>query len=213
MSENKKKEVDFDDLRFIRVFTPMHVPKELIEQIRDRDYEVEDWYKYQEMICTKNTPQGPVINPLSMLYVVADEGNKVVGMMWCILEVLEKKLIVQTFSMNKKYWLKGKAVTLVSKKAKEIAKECNLKKIVWCTNYPKHSERYGFKRSKSVLMEYQEVEDGCDFRGRRDNGSVRRRGDRGRPDGVSETLGECSTDDRGTGGVPIESLAGIGTRG
>jgi hypothetical protein len=140
MSDSQSKEVDFDKLKFIRVFTPMHIPKDLIEQVRERTYEVDDWYKYQELICMRQTENGPVLNPLSMLYVIADEGNKVIGMFWCEVDSLSKSLVVQTFSMDKKYWCKGKAVTLLSKKAKEIAKDCKLKKIYWMTAYPKHSE-------------------------------------------------------------------------
>jgi len=155
----ENEEVDFDSLRFIRVFTPMHVPKELIEQVRDRTYEVDDWYSYQETICTHPTESGPRLNPFSLLYVIADEGNKVVGMLWCEISTLEKVLAIQTFSMDKKYWLKGKAVSLVSKKAKEILKECNLKKIMWCTAYPRHSQRYNFKRSRQVLMEWNPEEE------------------------------------------------------
>lgn len=157
-NEKKLDEIDFEKLRFIRIFTPMHIPKELIEQVRDRNYEVEDWYKYQEGICTHQTDNGPVLNPFSLLYVIADEGNKVIGMLWCEINALTKTLIVNTFSMNKKYWFKGKAVTLLAKKAKEIIKECKLKRAIWVNNYPKHSERYGFKRSKSVIMEYKEEE-------------------------------------------------------
>jgi hypothetical protein len=161
MSEKESKEVDFDELKFIRIFTPMHIPKTLIEQVRDRCFDVEEWYKYQELICVNQTEAGPVLNPSNLLYVIADEGNKVVGMLWCEIEALSKTLFIQTFSMDKGYWFKGKAVTLLAKKAKEILKECKLKKAVWLTAYPKHSMRYGFKRSKNTMMEYiQEEEDG-----------------------------------------------------
>ena len=163
MSESQSKEVDYDSLGFIRIFTPMHVPKELIEQVRDRCFEVDDWYAYQEQMCTVTGPNGPMLNPYSLLYVVADEGNKVVGMLWCEINALSKVLIIQTFSMNIKYWGRGKAVKILSDKAKEICKECKLKKVTWSTNYPKHSERYGFERSRGVVMEWknqQEKEDG-----------------------------------------------------
>ncbi len=102
MSDKLSREVDFEKLRFIRVFTPMHVPKGLIEQVRDREYEVEDWYRYQEIICMRDTANGKQLNPLSMLYVIADEDNKVVGMLWCEVDALGKTLIVQTFSMDKR---------------------------------------------------------------------------------------------------------------
>jgi N-acetylglutamate synthase-like GNAT family acetyltransferase len=137
----------------------MHVPKELIEQVRDRAYEVEDWYKYQELICLRQTPNGPQLNPLSMLYVIADEGNKVVGMLWAEVDALGKTLVIQTFSMDKRYWVRGKAVELLAKKGKEIAKECKLKVVKWLSNYPKHSERYGFKRSKTIVMEWRDEDD------------------------------------------------------
>ncbi len=159
MSDSKSKEVDFESLRFVRVFTPVHVPKELIEQVVDREYEVEDWYKYHEIICLRQTEAGPQLNPLSMLYVIANERNKVVGMLWCEVDTLSKTLVLQTFSMDRKYWCRGKAVNLAAKKTKEIAKECKLKKIVWATNYPRHSERYGFKKSKCTVMEYIEEEE------------------------------------------------------
>jgi N-acetylglutamate synthase-like GNAT family acetyltransferase len=159
MSASQSKEVDFSSLKFIRVFTPMHVPKELIEQVKDREYEVDDWFAYQEAICVRQTNEGLQLNPLSMLYVVADEGNKVVGVLWCEVEALAKVLVIQTFSMDKKYWVRGKAVELLAKKAKEIAKECKLKKIMWLNNYPRHSERHGFKRSKLVIMEWCEGDD------------------------------------------------------
>lgn len=190
MSDNESKEVDFDSLRFIRVFTPVHIPKELIEQVRDRSYDVDDWYKYQEAICVRQTPSGPQLNPMSMLYVIADERNKVIGMLWCEVAPLDKVLVVQTFSMDKRYWLRGKAVGLLAKKAKEIAKECKLKSITWLTNYPKHSERYGFKRSRSVLMEYMEEENGQNY------------------DGGLPTCGKCSTDDKRAKTTPVTGDTG-----
>jgi N-acetylglutamate synthase-like GNAT family acetyltransferase len=204
------EDVNFDTLRFIRVFTPMHVPKDLIEQVRDREYEVEDWYKYQEIICLRQTDAGPQLNPLSMLYVIADEGNKVVGMLWCEVHVLSKTLVIQTFSMDKKYWNKGKAVTLLSKKAKEIAKGCNLKKIAWVTNYPQHSLRYGFKRSKGVVMEWREEYD--EIEEKEKNLKEEQNGEHffGR---INETGRGGSTNDSGTTELSKSNIRESGTSG
>ena len=117
MSEQQTT-VDFDALRFVRIFTPVHIPKELIEQVRDREYAVDDWYAWQDAICLRQTPEGPQLNPLSYLYVIADEKNKVVGMMWCEVDPLSRVLVLQTFSMDKKYWNRGRAATLAAKKGK-----------------------------------------------------------------------------------------------
>tara|TARA_R110000868_G_scaffold300583_2_gene561000 strand:- start:528 stop:1148 length:621 start_codon:yes stop_codon:yes gene_type:complete len=192
MPDKDSKEIDFDSLRFIRIFTPMHIPKELIEQVRDREYSVEDWYKYQEVICLRQTDAGPQLNPLSLLYVIADDMNRVVGMLWCEIDALSKALIIQIFSMDKSYWSRGKAVSLVASKAKEVAKECDLKRIVWQTNYPKHSERYGFKRSKTIQMEYHQEEE---------NGEV---------DREYKTGGKCSIGDSAADGLPEPSTTESG---
>jgi hypothetical protein len=151
-----------DDLRWVRVFTPDHIPKYLVEQVRDRDFSIEDFYKYQEINCTRPSPDGMKLNPLSHLYVLVDPENIVKGFLWFVVDALSKDLVIQTFSVDKEYWYKGKAVSKLSNHIKEIRKKANLNKIYWITNYPKHSERYGFKRSKGVLMEYTEEKDGED---------------------------------------------------
>lgn len=149
-----------DDLRWVRVFSPIHIPKYLVEQVRDRDYTVPDFYKYQELNCLIDGKDGPTLNPFNHLYVLVDEGNIVKGFLWFVVDPLSKDIIINTFSMDKEYWCSGKAVKKLSDHVKEILKKLKLKKVYWITNYPKHSERHGFKRSRSVLMEYQEVKDG-----------------------------------------------------
>jgi hypothetical protein len=57
--------------------------------------------------------------------------------------------------MEKDWWGGGRAVNLLKEKAVEIAEGAKLKKVFWITNHPKHSKRFGFKQSKSVLMEYK----------------------------------------------------------
>jgi len=146
-----------DDLKWIRIFTPSHIPKYLIEQVRDRDYSVEDFYKYHEINCLLPSKEGDVkLNPFSHLYVLANSENTVKGALWFCIDPLTKDVVIQTFTMDKEYWNKGYAVKKLANHIKEIKRKGNLNKIYWITNYPKHSERNGFKRAKSVLMEYNE---------------------------------------------------------
>lgn len=146
-----------DELKWMRIYTPHHIPTYLVEQIRDRDFTVEDFYKYHEVNCTIPSNDGnEKLNPFSHLYVLANPENEVKGMLWFSVDPLAKDLVIQTFSMDKEFWMKGVAVKKLSKHIKEIKKKGNLNKIYWITNYPKHSERNGFTRSKNVLMEYNE---------------------------------------------------------
>ena len=178
-----------DDLKWIRIFTPSHIPKYLVEQVRDRDFSVEDFYKYHEVNCTLPSKDGNVkLNPFSHLYVLANEENEVKGMLWFCVDPLTKDLIIQTFSMDKDYWMKGVAVKKLANHIKDIRKKGNLNKIYWVTNYPKHSERNGFKRAKAVLMEYNEeseVKSGKDT-----NGGQRAHREHRSPEPATEPISE-----------------------
>ena len=150
MSEHKKT----DELRFVRVFTPVHIPKYLVEQVRDRDYSPEEFYTFQEAACLRMTKDGPSLNPLNHLYVLANNDNITKGFLWFSIDPLGKDICIQVFSMDKEYWFNGKSVEKLADFVKDIRKKAKLNKVYWVTNYPKHSERHGFKRSKSILMEY-----------------------------------------------------------
>jgi len=143
-----------DELRFVRVFTPDHLPHYLIEQVRDRDYSVEEFFKYQQLNCMIQGENGITLNPFNHLYVLADKENQVKGVLWFGVDPLSKDILIQTFSMDKEYWGKGEAVKKLADHIKQIRIKGKLNKIYWITNYPKHSMRHGFKPSKSVLMEY-----------------------------------------------------------
>ena len=147
-------EKNINDLRWVRIFTPDHLPYYLVEQVRDRDYSVEDFFKYHQINCMVQTENGIKLNPFSHLYVLADKENIVQGFLWFSVDPLSKDILIQTFSMNKDYWYKGQAVKKLAEHVKDIRKKGKLNKIYWITNYPAHSRRYGFRESKSVLMEY-----------------------------------------------------------
>lgn len=154
MSEEKKN--DLDNLRWVRVFSPLHIPRNLIEQVRDRDFSVEDFYKYHECVCLRDTDEGPTLNPFSHLYVLADKENIIRGVLWFVIDALTKDIVIQTYSIEKNYWEPGKAILKLIDHIKEIKNKAKLHKVYWITNYPRHSKKYGFKESKSVLMEYSD---------------------------------------------------------
>ena len=153
MSDNFSSN-DFKELRWVRVFTPIHIPKYLVEQVKHRDYAVEDFYTYQEEICIDESTGD--LNPFNHLYVIVNGENIVVGFLWFCVDPLTKDIAVQIFSMDSKYWNKGQAMEFAAEHLKKIRRKAKLKKIYWVTRYPKHSEKHGFKRSKHILMEYDE---------------------------------------------------------
>jgi hypothetical protein len=170
-------ENDIDSLRWVRIFTPVHIPKYLIEQIKHRDWTVDDYIKFHEINCLKSTGSTPELNPFSHLYVLVDSENITKGFLWFTVEPLTRDLVIQNYSIDREYWSKGKAVGKLAAHVKFIRRKADLKKIYWVTQYPKHSEKHGFKQSKSILMEYSEVEDGEDPNGRREPQGKRRNAD------------------------------------
>lgn len=172
-----------EDLRWMRLPMPDLIPVELIEQIRDRDWEVEDWYKYQRITCQIPTENGISLNPLNHLHVLVDPQNHIKGVLWFVVDPLTKDMIIQNYSIDKKYWHKGKAVDKAVEYLEKIKKKAKLQKVYWITKNPKHSEKHGFKRSKSVLMEYKGESNGKDservFECRGNSGSIDSRAETG----------------------------------
>jgi len=148
-----------DELRWVRLFTPDHIPTYLIEQIKRKDYTLEDFYKYHQINCLRNTKEGSTLNPFSHLYALVDEKNLTKGFLWFTIDPMSKNIIIQTYTIDKFYWNGSEAVKKVKDLILDIRKKGNLNKIFWITDRPKHSAKHGFKTSKNVLMEYAEEED------------------------------------------------------
>ena len=148
-----------ENLRWVRVFSPDVIPKYLIDQIKHKDFTTEDFYKNQKANCLVDTDKGPTLNPFNHLYALADKENIVKGFLWFVIDPMSLNLLINNYSVDKDYWNTGHAVKFLTEHIKEIQKRLKLKKVYWCTRYPKHSERYGFKRSKDILMEYVGEED------------------------------------------------------
>lgn len=154
MSEKNLSKIE--ELSWVRIIDPYLIPTYLVEQIKERMFTVEKFYKYQEMICTKRENGNLIINPLNLLFVLADKDMVIKGFFWGVVDALANALVINSFSMDKEFWGEGKAVRLLQEKAREIKDGAQLDKVYWVTRCPKHSEKYGFKRSKHQLMEYKD---------------------------------------------------------
>lgn len=152
--KNSKIEETLNALKWIRIIDPVHIPKDLVEQIKDRDYTVEKFYKYQKSICVEVVDGAIKVNPFNLLFVIADKDNKVRGFFWGVIDALGNYLCINTFSIDSNLWFKGLALKMLREKCLEIKEGANLSKVYWVTRCPKHSEKHGFRRSKSILMEY-----------------------------------------------------------
>lgn len=144
-----------DELKWVRIFDPIHIPKKYVEQIKEREFSVENFYKFQRTACIEKSDTGIVLNPFNLLYVIVDKENLTKGFCWFVVDILCSALVINSFSMDDAFWGNGSCIKLLEDKAREIQEGAKLERIYWVTRCPKHSEKYGFKRSKHVLMEYK----------------------------------------------------------
>lgn len=156
---------NIDDLKWVRIFEPNHIPRYLVDQIKNKDFTTDDFYRYQKEVNLVKNNELVTFNPLNHLYILIDNENKVKGFVWLWIDELSKDLFLNTYSIDKEYWFNGKAVKKVANFIKDLKNKADLNKVFWITNYPKHSERYGFKRSKNILMEYSGEENGKNING------------------------------------------------
>ncbi len=153
---NKKAAPNLKELAFIRLIDPIHIPSYLVEQINDRLYTVEKFYQHQKMTCLLQAPNGPNLNEANLLYAITHEKlRQVKGFAWMEIDPLDNSLAVKSFSMDREYWNKGEAISLLEEKVKKIMKDLSLSRVVWVTKNPRFCENKGFKRSKDAIMIFE----------------------------------------------------------
>jgi N-acetylglutamate synthase-like GNAT family acetyltransferase len=131
-------------LEFVRLKIPRLIPLELIESVKGRTFTPEQFYINQEQ---------NIDNPYNLLYALIDEKKKIHGYLWAVVE-WDGSLFVNTFSITKEYWGKGKAIAKVCEFLKEIIDKVKINKVFWATTNEKFFMKHGFRKSKIQLMEY-----------------------------------------------------------
>jgi len=158
MTKEKENE-KIRELDWIRLITPDHIPSYLIEQIKRREFEVEDWFALQRSICLREVNGSMSLNPMSHLYLLATKDKLPKGALWFTIDTLSKSIHIQLFSVDKEYQFEG-AVGYLKDFIKKILLSSGLKKVYWVTDCPNHSKTHGFEQSRGVLMKYELPESG-----------------------------------------------------
>lgn len=134
-----------DNLKFVKLKIPRLIPIELIEAVKGRTFTPEQFYDYQE---------SQIDNPNNHLYAVIDEAKKIHGYLWAEINMLDKSLFINTFSIGKEHWGKGKAIDKVIHFIKEVNQTVKAPRIFWISSNGKFFKKHGFKASKNILMEF-----------------------------------------------------------
>lgn len=147
----KNEENPFNKLFFTKLKIPRLIPEVLIESVKGKTFTAEMFYDYQE---------SQVDNESNFLYVLIDENKKIHGYLWAEMNNLDNSLFVNTFSVSKDFWGKGKSAAQAINKAiyflKTLKEKVEASRVFWITSNEKFFIKQGFKRSKNVLMEYED---------------------------------------------------------
>lgn len=138
------------NLEFVRIKIEENVriiPKELIEAVKGRLFTPEQFYDYQEK-------QIKFQNPYNLLYALVGDDKKVEGYLWAEISQIDGSMFVNTFSIAKGHWHRGKAMPMLISFLDKVKMKHNCPRVFWITTNAKFFEKHNFVRSKNVLMEY-----------------------------------------------------------
>ena len=148
----------FEELTFRRIYDFNLVPKYLLEQMPDKDYDIDRIYQYGRIF---------VLSPFNFLFVMTDANYVIKGILWLTIDPVMEVMGINVFSVDKEYQSNGKeseARQLTYKFLKEefpvkysseLAQvNVHLKPIILgTTTRPEAWEKAGFKRYKRIIME------------------------------------------------------------
>lgn len=138
-------EITIDKLEFVRLRIPSLIPLDLIEAVKGRNFTPEAFIKSQEE---------QIDNPHNFLFALIDTDSKIQGYLWVVKEPLDDSLYINTFSIKKEYWGKGKGIELATEFLDGLVKKMKPSKVLWATTNERFFLKKGFKKSKISLMEY-----------------------------------------------------------
>jgi len=151
---------DIDDLKFVRITDPnlfALIPRQLFEQIRARDWEVDTLYRYGPLFVT---------NQFNLFWVMTDTTNVIKGVLWATIDPVVKAIAVNIVSVDREFQKingslrKSQSELLLKVKEhlqvyrEELKKKSGFElkdKILWGTTRPKAFERSGAKRYRTVM--------------------------------------------------------------
>ena len=145
-ASNTALEPILDDLCFTRLKIPLLIKRELLEAVKGVDFTPEQFYKYQE----EN-----IHNPRNHLYAMIDTAKKIQGFLWAEQNGMNNSLFINTFSVDKKYWHKGKFIEdRFAPFIKDLMEKLKAPYLSLGTTNKKFFKKYGFKEAKMCIMTY-----------------------------------------------------------
>jgi hypothetical protein len=144
----------FENISFVPIRDALLVPRDLLEQIKDLPFDIEDFYKFFGFYAE---------SPLNFFWIVMDRENTTeprIGIMWASVDPIPQSLSVHIVSLRKVYQGTGLFKEKIAPFFTDMKKKMKLKRGFWITSRPKAFSRMSpsFKATKLTVMEFDEKE-------------------------------------------------------
>lgn len=133
-------------LEITHLYDPRLIPRYLLEQIKPRTFDIDQWYK--QMIQLKK--DGDISN---IYMAMLDDTYQIKGAAWCVIEPMEKVLFINFLTIDRQYQGNGAIMESFVPFIARIMDGLGLEKAEWRSTRPHAYEKYGFHQSKNVLLE------------------------------------------------------------
>ena len=151
----EEHEIEFSDLEFVRLAIEKpqdiggsmmifsQIPRKLFDEVKDKNFDVDKIYELSEFILSNLSTQ---------FYILIDKEKKIKGVLWAYANVLKNAIQINLFSIDKEYQCNH----ALKETLKFVRTWDSKAKIQLSTARPKvFEEKFGFKRSKYILMEIE----------------------------------------------------------
>lgn len=129
------------------------VPRYLIDQIKERTWETDEWYEFN---------LADIDNENNLIFGIVDKDNLIKGMVWVMVDRFSKYVFINNCSLDKKYQFDKKLFQDIHGFLNGLGVKLGMKRVFWISKRPRAFERKGYKRSNYVLLE-SEVKNGSRF--------------------------------------------------
>jgi hypothetical protein len=130
-------------LKFIKIDDLHLIPRELLAQVRDWDWQPEEVYRAWPLFN----------NPFNLLYALADEAHRVRGVLWLCILPLHRTLFINLLSLAKEAQGRGFVKKQLHPFMQKLCQQLGLRNYKGITSRPDGFCRQGFKRDRMVLVE------------------------------------------------------------
>lgn len=130
------------ELRFIRANDLRMIPRYLLEQVKDREWQVDEVYAAWPLFD----------NQLNLLYALADQDYQVRGVLWLSIIPLQRLLFINLLSLDRGWQGKGFMRRQFHPFMRKLKEQLGLKFYKGITSRPRAFGRLGFKPDPQVLV-------------------------------------------------------------